>query len=323
MAPEATLSSKSWGELTPIAGDASSRKYYRLKYNGKPAVLADYTHNESAFLPFMEAHKYLCSKGFSIPAVFDIDLENKIIVLEDLGDKTGYDLIISENMKGRDNFYKNCLDMIIRLQNCPVEELPENSSILSKALDSEKLLWELNFMKKHYLEGLLEATLSDEESRLIDDSFRFIAERCAAQKTVLCHRDFHSKNLYWRNGAVTMIDYQDLLPGPYTYDAASLLRDSYIKLEDRFVDEMKEYFYHKLNINIEYQMFESDFEMTALQRNLKAIGTFASQKMLKGNAGYIQFISPTLANVKKNINRFENRLGNLKTVLEKHIKELL
>ncbi len=320
---ERYLSEKVQSDLTPLTGDASSRKYYRLFYQEKPAILADYKLNQKAFEPFLEAHRFFCSRNFRVPAIFYINKKYSFIILENLGNQNAFDEILAGKMKNYSDFYLTSTDIVSKLQSCSVNDIPKDSLILTAKLDYDKLFWELNFMKKYYLEGLLGIVLSEEENISLENGFRTISDRCAKQPVVLCHRDFHSKNLYFQNGKVIIIDYQDLQPGPYTYDIASLLRDSYTSLDENFIEEMKYYFHDKLNTDIDYKEFNRDFELTALQRNLKAIGTFASQKMLKNNDRYLQFIAPTLANVMKNLNSFNDELGNLKTVLEKHIKELL
>jgi N-acetylmuramate 1-kinase len=140
---------------------------------------------------------------------------------------------------------------------------------------------------------------------------------------VLCHRDYHSRNLMLHAGRLFIIDFQDARMGPDTYDLVSLLRDSYVDLPDRDVDELIAYFLALKGPGVRHgaHTFRARFDLMAVQRNLKALGTFGYQTMARGNPVYIQYMPRTLAYVRTNLAKYP-RFSRLRDVLAQHLDEL-
>ena len=147
----------------------------------------------------------------------------------------------------------------------------------------------------------------------------------ADQELCLTHRDFHSRNIMIQNDELKMIDFQDARLGPRQYDLVSLLKDSYVELDDSFVEEMIGYFIDRLEENgvekINRNDFGEIFDFMSVQRNLKAIGTFAFQETQKGTDRYSEDIPRTLNYVKKALAR-QPELFNIQNVLGKYIPEI-
>ena len=144
---------------------------------------------------------------------------------------------------------------------------------------------------------------------------------------MLCHRDYHSRNLMLHAGSLYIIDFQDARMGPDTYDLASLLRDSYVDLADRDVDDLIAYFIALRGrtdaaggerSSVE---FRRRFDLMAVQRNLKALGTFGYQTMSRGNPVYIQYIPRTLRYLARNLEKYP-RFMQLRELLARPIEEL-
>ena len=121
-----------------------------------------------------------------------------------------------------------------------------------------------------------------------------VTRELAAEPRVLCHRDYHSRNLMLHDGSLYIIDFQDARMGPDTYDLASLLRDSYVDIADRELDELIAYFLALKGREPTPREFRRRFDLMALQRNLKALGTFGYQTTTRRNPVYIQYIPRTL-----------------------------
>jgi hypothetical protein len=196
------------------------------------------------------------------------------------------------------------------------------------AFDVEKLSWELQFFIKHFLEAYRGAVLTASERQAIDAELLRIAEELAAEPRVFCHRDYHSRNLMLHDGQLYIIDFQDARMGPDTYDLVSLLRDSYMDFSEREVDELIAFFLalrgvgaDRAGAGMEAGQFRQRFDLMALQRNLKALGTFGFQTTSRGNTVYIQYIPRTLAYVRTNLER-DRRFGRLRDLLAPHIDEL-
>jgi aminoglycoside/choline kinase family phosphotransferase len=142
----------------------------------------------------------------------------------------------------------------------------------------------------------------------------------ASEPRVLCHRDYHSRNLMLHEGQLYIIDFQDARMGPDTYDLVSLLRDSYLDLPEKVVDELIAYFLALKGSGGTEQDFRPRFDLMALQRNLKALGTFGFQTTARGNPVYIQYIPRTLRYVRRNLEQLP-QFARLRELLATHVEE--
>jgi N-acetylmuramate 1-kinase len=196
------------------------------------------------------------------------------------------------------------------------------------AFDVEKLSWELQFFTKHFLEAWRGAIISPAAREALTHEYSAIVEELASERRVLCHRDYHSRNLMLHEGSLYIIDFQDARMGPDTYDLVSLLRDSYVDFTETQVEELMAYF---LAVRgglgapsagaTDHQEFRRRFDVMALQRNLKALGTFGFQTSTRGNPVYIQYIPRTLNYVKANLAKYP-RFERLRDLLSEYVDEL-
>ena len=151
-----------------------------------------------------------------------------------------------------------------------------------------------------------------------------IVRELASEPRVLCHRDYHSRNLMLRDGSLYIIDFQDARMGPDTYDLVSLLRDSYVDINDRELDDLIAYFLalkRSDDVRTSADEFRRRFDLMALQRNLKALGTFGYQTTARSNPVYIQYIPRTLRYVATALER-QPRFARLHGLLAGLIEEL-
>jgi N-acetylmuramate 1-kinase len=185
---------------------------------------------------------------------------------------------------------------------------------------SKRLTWELEFFVKHFVIGYRGAALSDAERAALQDEWSAIVTELASEPRVLCHRDYHSRNLMLSDGRLYIIDFQDARLGPDTYDLVSLLRDSYVDIADRELDELIAYFLALKGIT-DAAEFRRRFDLMALQRNLKALGTFGYQTLLRQNSVYIQYMPRTLRYARTNLAKYP-RFDRLRALLSAHVEEL-
>src|SRR5437899_7677173 len=143
----------------------------------------------------------------------------------------------------------------------------------------------------------------------------------ASERRVLCHGDYHSRNFMLHDGSLYIIDFQDARMGPDTYDLVSLLRDSYVDIADRELEELIAYFLALKGVG-DAAEFRRRFDLMALQRNLKALGTFGYQTLTRRNPVYIQYMPRTLRYARMNLVRYR-RFTRLHELLATHIEELL
>src|SRR5207245_2855009 len=164
------------------------------------------------------------------------------------------------------------------------------------------------------------AALADDDRANLNEEWAAITRELAAEPRVLCHRDYHSRNLMLHDASLYIIDFQDARMGPDTYDLASLLRDSYVDIADRELDDLIAYFLalRGRSESEDVEGFRRRFDLMAVQRNLKALGTFGYQTMTRRNPVYIQYMPRTLRYLRTNLEKHQ-RFVRLRELLAKHI----
>jgi len=189
------------------------------------------------------------------------------------------------------------------------------------AFDVAKLSWELGFFVEHFLVGHRRIRLGPSERVELESSFASLCEEIASWPRVLCHRDYHSRNLMWHRDRLHWIDFQDARLGPAHYDLASLLRDSYVDLEEDMVEDLLEEFRREAVPDESPTEFVRRFDLISVQRNLKALGTFGFMATVRGALLYLDFVPRTLERVRRNLTRHPE-LEGIGRILARHIPEL-
>jgi aminoglycoside/choline kinase family phosphotransferase len=266
----------------------------------------------------------LASMPVPVPRILAHSNDLGIIALQDLGDVTLQAHLGAATRAEHAALYREAVGLIATLQRRGAELAGPGYISYGIAFDVEKLTWELNFFLKHFLEAYRGATFTDAARAALAGEFATIAGELAAEPRVLCHRDYHSRNLMLHDGRLYIIDFQDARMGPDTYDLVSLLCDSYVDLTDSQVDELIAYFLALRGQGAgagDGQLFRTRFDVMALQRNLKALGTFGFQAATRVNPVYIQYIPRTLAYVRANLERHA-RFARLRELLADALPEL-
>jgi aminoglycoside/choline kinase family phosphotransferase len=309
-------------KVVPLTGDASDRRYFRiLLADGRSLVLALHAGPiEFATLPFANVCDLFRQVPLPVPAILGHSDADGIVALEDLGDVTLQAHLGAATPVEHAALYREAVALIELLQRRGPELAAERYIPYRIAFDAEKLMWELDFFTRHFVEGYRGAALTDREKRALSEEWHTIAAELSREPRVLCHRDYHSRNLMLHHGRLHIIDFQDARMGPDTYDLVSLLRDSYVDLTDRELDELIAYFL-ALRGKADPSEFRRRFDLMALQRNLKALGTFGFQTITRRNPVYIQYMPRTLRYARINLEKYA-RFGRLREVLASHIEEL-
>ena len=307
--------------VTPLSGDASTRRYYRIAIDGQPSVLSLHPEPfDDDHLPFVVIRNLMAGWGLPVPEIRDSEGSLGILLLEDLGDLTLQEALKGAGPARKKELYRQALDQLVVLQR-EAARAPQRATCFQVAFDFEKLSWELHFFWKHFLEAYRKCDLSVEDRASIADGFHRLAAEIASWPRVLTHRDFHSRNLMSHQGRLWWIDFQDARMGPATYDLASLLRDSYVDLDEEFVAELAEEFRQRAVPGEARDTFQRRLELMSIQRNLKALGTFGYQGAVKGSRVYLPYIPRTLANARRNLGRYPEFSG-LRRALARHLEEL-
>jgi aminoglycoside/choline kinase family phosphotransferase len=308
--------------VVPLTGDASDRRYYRiLATEAPPFVLALHASPfDVNTMPFVNVARLLERMPVPIPRVLGHADDIGVLALEDLGDVTLQAHLGAASPSQHAALYRQAVALIATLQRRGAElESPEYLPYRI-AFDVDKLTWEMDFFTKHFVEAYRGVVIPPVAREALGDEFQAIIEELAAETRVLCHRDYHSRNLMYHQGLLYIIDFQDARMGPDTYDLVSLLRDSYVDLPDQTVGELIAYFLALKGVPENEREFRNRFDLMALQRNLKALGTFGYQTTARRNPVYIQYIPRTLRYVSDNLERHE-RFSRLREILATHVEE--
>lgn len=309
-------------KVVPLTGDASDRRYFRvLVRTGSSQVLAVHpTAIDFERMPFVNVARLLSAMALPVPRIIGHSDPLGIIALEDLGDVTLQAHLGASSSAEHAALYRQAVAFIDALQQRGRELVSSEYVPYGIAFDVEKLTWELQFFTKHFLEAYRGAALTPAAREALAREYAAIVEELAGEPRVLCHRDYHSRNLMLHEGNLHIIDFQDARMGPDTYDLASLLRDSYIDLAEQQVAELIAFFLALRQVT-DHEEFRRRFDLMALQRNLKALGTFGFQTTARGNTVYIQYIPRTLTYVRANLVKYP-RFGRLQDLLAEHLEEL-
>jgi len=308
--------------VVPLTGDASDRRYYRILLgDGESVVLAIHAGPiDYVSLPFANVARLFGEVPLPVPEIIGHSDADGVLALQDLGDVTLQAHLGAAPPAEHAALYREAVALIELLQRRGAVLTSEAYLPYHVAFDIDKLTWELNFFAKHFVEGYRGIRLTPAERVVLDEEWAAMAGELAAEPRVLCHRDYHSRNLMLHRGQLHIIDFQDARLGPDTYDLASLLRDSYVDLSDQQLDELIAYFL-ALRQEADAADFRRRFDLMALQRNLKALGTFGYQTTTRVNPVYIQYIPRTLHYARTNLDKYP-RFARLRGLLADHIDEL-
>ena len=309
--------------VVPLTGDASDRRYFRVLPPDEPTQVLAVHAGAITYraLPFVNVAELLAQMPVPIPRILDHDEELGILALQDLGDVTLQAHLGTAPFPVHAALYRQAVAHIATLQRRGAELASPAYLPYAIAFDVEKLTWEMDFFLKHFIEGYRGIALSDSERTALRGELLPIVQELAAAPRVLCHRDYHSRNLMLNDGQLYMIDFQDARMGPDTYDLVSLLRDSYVDLNDLAVNELIAYFLALTGDQTDGAAFRTRFDLMALQRNLKALGTFGYMTVARGNGVYIQYIPRTLRYVRQNLAKYP-RFSGLRDLLAAYVEEL-
>lgn len=269
--------------LRPLSGDAGFRRYFRA--DASPSAIAvDSPPDKESNLEYVRTNLLLSDLGVRVPKMLAVDFSSGYFLLEDLGKDHLLDQL-SES--GADGLYRSAMEQLSRIQAC------ERQPAYIPDYDRHLLLSEMNLFREWFMEKLLGVNLDADRNQSLSKLFEILAQEALAQPRVLVHRDYHSRNLMCTGaGDIAVIDFQDAVWGPVTYDLVSLARDCYVRLSparvDDFVGTFAERLLAKGKINAgQHSEFRRWFDLMGLQRHLKVLGIFARLHLRDGKSGYL------------------------------------
>lgn len=311
--------------ISPLAGDASSRRYYRVRLRGdtRPAsVIVMQLPDDSGLpisseelaifkespreLPFVNVHRFLRDLGVAVPAIYAYSPADRILVLEDLGDTPLWDRVQRAGDEEVLLWYRRAIDELLILHTRGMERRDDSCIAFQQRFDKKLYLWEF----EHFIEWGLEkrpgAAVSTATVHRLRQAFDALAAMLAGRPLCLSHRDYHSWNLMIHEETVRVIDFQDALLAPPQYDLASLLNDRITDtvirpaLEKHLVEYYVEQSRTLTGREVDGDEFFEIYKLSAIQRDLKVVGRFYYLDLVKGKPGYRKFIAPTARRLIRN-----------------------
>ena len=277
-------------ELEAVSGDAGFRSYYRL--NTQPTLIAVQAPPETENnLDFVRKGLTLAKAGVHVPRIYAVDFSAGFLLLEDLGDR----LFLAELQETpQAPVYWPGLETLLQIQSIltsnaePLEGGQSSAGPVFPDYSVEILDREMQLFPHWFVEQLLGLSLQPDERSLLQETFNSLSASALAQPQVVVHRDYQIRNLLLlESGGVGVIDYQDALIGPITYDLVSLLRDCYIYLPEAQIDSYVEEYLSRISANSakmgargfeslsDSAVFRRWFDLMGLQRHIKVLGIFA------------------------------------------------
>ncbi|MCJ2367144.1 aminoglycoside phosphotransferase family protein [Aeromonas dhakensis] len=279
-------------QLTLISGDASFRRYHR----GGGLIWVDANPKTEKNHEFVRNASALHAGGLLAPEVRAVDYEQGLLAVTDLGDTQLIGCLNADNVLA---WYGKAIALLPRLGAVELDLEPFDSAFMAR---------ENSIFPEWLLGHHLQLTLSDEEQQLLDETFACLTENNLAQPQGVMHRDFHSRNLMVCGGEtpadseLAVIDFQDMVIGPLSYDLVSLLKDCYVRWPDAVIEQGMRLGFDTLqqaNLlgGLDYAAFRRAADLTGMQRHLKAAGIFTRLYHRDGKSGYLKDIPRTLGYV--------------------------
>jgi aminoglycoside/choline kinase family phosphotransferase len=310
--------------LTPASADASFRRYFRLTRGSDTLIVMDAPPDKEDCHPFVAVARLFAEAGVHVPQVLRADFERGFLLLTDLGRTTYLEALSAADADPAvvQHLYRDALSALVTLQRASRPGvLPE--------YDEALLRREVGLFPEWYVARHLGATLSTSEQQSYTACVDALIANNLAQPQVFVHRDYHSRNLMVCPPNPGILDFQDAVYGPITYDAVSLLKDAYVHWEEaQVLDWLVRYWEQAraahLPVDADFGNFYRDFEWMGVQRHLKVLGIFARLYHRDGKAGYLQDLPLVLRYLTEACGRYRElrplaqlleRLGGVQTAV--------
>lgn len=287
--------------IKPASSDASFRSYWRVFSQARTYIAMDAPPNQEDCRPFIDISKRLLENSVNVPEVFHNDLEHGFLLLSDLGTVQYLDVLTPQNCI---TLYGDAIATLITMQK------GTDQSNLA-CYDEQLLKQEMKLFDEWFIQKHLGIELNQQQQEILDNCHKLLITNATEQPQTFVHRDYHSRNLMkTAKNNPGVLDFQDAVIGPVTYDVVSLLRDCYIKWDDQIVKQLSELFLQQYNhinqTHISTEKWHHWFDLMGMQRHLKAIGIFCRLNYRDNKPNYLKDINRTLCYVKHICTKYQS-----------------
>lgn len=294
--------------IEALPGDASTRAYFRLFADGETYIAATYAEAfAEADFPYLDVTDLFAEAGIAVPRVVAADGAAGVVLQEDLGDRRLQDALTTMTPEERTAAYEAAVDLIVEFQKATPLAERRDSIAWRLAFDDEKLFWEMNYFFRNYCVRYRKLDITPEYEAVILGELFALSHRLANVRRVVCHRDYHARNLMCQGNTLRVIDHQDARMGPASYDIVSLVGDPYAALDPDFQAALVDRFWnaHLAAFGTTYYAdraaFDAEYHLMMIQRMIKAVGTYAFQAAVRNNPVYVGYIPHAFAAVAKSL----------------------
>ena len=295
-------------QVLPLKGDASLRCYYRVLTQRTSYVLMMGEAFKDQTFPFLSVQRHFIQHNIPVPHIIAQAPSLGAILLEDLGDLTLERKF--QELKDQKHIlplYKQAIDQMIRIHSECTQDHQPFCTAFQTVFDTENLLSEMNYARKHFLEKAIGLRIHPRDLSRIKSFFMDICTQLHQQPKVICHRDYHSRNLMIRGDQIRVIDFQDARLGPRPYDLVSLCHDSYVDLTPESINTLIDYYRKQAHgLSMGTDEFMDLFQQQTIQRCFKVCGNFSSFYNLRGDRSYLKYLNKTINKVDKALEHFPN-----------------
>ena len=288
------------------SSDASFRTYYRITYNEGTDIVMHAPPDKESLKDVIKINSKLESANVTVPKIKKVNEDLGLILMSDFGTKVYLDNLNDETVFC---LYTDAIDVIHNMQN---NITTSDLSYFDIHEQKDEINLFINWFLKNHIgydndklgDMGIEQILTDLLGKIDEIPKKFI------------HRDYHSRNLMLlEKGNPGVLDYQDAMTGPITYDLVSLLKDCYIKWDDELIKKMSKTFFQRLDLKTSFDVFNYWFDITGLQRHLKAIGIFSRLNYRDNKPAYMNDIPRTLSYIRETVGKYDE-LKEIKLVLD-------
>ncbi|MBN8765971.1 MAG: phosphotransferase [Thiobacillus sp.] len=292
-------------DIAPASADASFRRYFRVTAKGRDYIVMDAPPAHEDCRPFIAVARLFADAGVNVPQVLAQDLDRGFLLLTDLGNTT-YLSALNEAVLDQgvaNGLYLASNDALIRIQQA------SRPGVLA-AYDRTLLTRELMLFPEWYVAKHLGVAMKDDQKTLLDTVFERLLVNNLAQPQVYVHRDWHSRNLMVSDPTPGILDFQDAVYGPITYDLASIYRDAYVQWDEEMQLDWVIRYWEKaraarLPVREDFGEFWRDFEWMGAQRQIKVLGIFARLYHRDGKDGYLKDMPRVMHYLRKVCERYD------------------
>ena len=278
--------------LIPLTGDAGFRRYFRFDYQNQSYIAVDAPVKFSNNQAFVDVQEILQGVGVNVPNILAVDLNQGFLCLSDFGQTVLSDRLTNENMA---QYYAQAIVELNKMLKCKTALVAELPQYDEKFINTELAIFNEWLLEKH-----LGIYLTDDEQSALNECFEILISAIVEQPKTFMHRDYHSRNIMLLdNSELGIIDFQDAVQGPIIYDLVSLLRDCYVRWPNELITPLMEVYRQQVENsfpeeNLTKEKWQYWFDLTGLQRHIKASGIFARLHHRDNKSGYLADIPLTL-----------------------------